>query len=463
MNESTSAMQLQSNLVAEPAWRRINLIITPRSIIVIGFVCYLFISPIYREADIVASVLASSLISILLTFCIATFLYGRKFRRELDLQLFPPEMISSSVTTNSSEVISNEPCTLVLRTSPLRIPPFYRLRISLELYSQDIYLREHQISGASDSERVLVQQVSFPHRGNWHIRNSTIELQDSLGFTSYLWTLTEEDIAARIRVAPPSENMSSVPILSSSDKTGDMLPDAKERKGDPYDLKAYHPSDGIRKILWKIFAKSGELIARHPEASMTPEGQVVVFCLANKFEDATCSAVMAYIKILEDINLEVFFGCEGMHTSHIATSGDAANDLLIESVWATEESTSNSITENMKSLVQQFSASHHDAGLKRIVIFCSRRRLMTLEGVNSAMAVGDYLESIQAKPVFCLIENLPILGESEKIQAYEKSSNPNPIFRYFIRPKIGNKQQENMAILNQFLSLCLSNDWRVVT
>jgi len=100
----------------------------------------------------------------------------------------------------------------------------------------------------------------------------------------------------------------SVPVLTSSYRAGDLISDANERRGDPFDLKPYHPSDGIKKILWKVYAKTGELISRHPEQSMTPEGQVFIFSVNNVEDDHVCGAALDYTKKLEDLSLDVFSG-----------------------------------------------------------------------------------------------------------------------------------------------------------
>jgi len=307
-----------------------------------------------------------------------------------------------------------------------------------------------------------MQQVTFPHRGNWNIIEASIEFCDALSFTHYKWDLSESELTAQVRVSPEPAVESQIPVLSSSDRAGDLLPDTKEKRGDPYDLKQYHPSDGVRKILWKIFAKSGELIARHPESSMTPEGQVVIFCIADKNEDTICGATLAYLSVLEDLGLEVFFGCEGSLEEPLVTNSEEARELFIETTWNTENSTPESIAEDAKALQRKFLAQHREAALHRLVIFVSDERLSTSVGFEAALQIGSYLESCHSKPVFCVIRNsLEYFQEG-----FDYSKTPKvggfSFLRYFIRPKEKFTTDADPRRLNHFLSLCAQHDWKVI-
>lgn len=289
--------------------KRFNIVLTSRGLLVLMFLCYLIASPILKETDIIAAVIFYSICAIITAFFLVCLYNGITSRKSLKLKIYPPSD-NALFEAHQGGVTSGNDCTLVVKTSPVSVFPGFDLRIQIEFeYGLKPFM--HLLSGTSTEERILIQNINFPHRGNWKVRMAKCSLSDRLGLTNYNWDINEEDFATSIKVAPPIDHDSTLPTISSSNRSGDSMPDAREKNGDPYDLKPYDPSDGVKKILWKVYAKSGELITRHPEASMTPEGQTVIFCVANYKDDAVCSAALAYVKALEKINIEIFFSCEG--------------------------------------------------------------------------------------------------------------------------------------------------------
>jgi Protein of unknown function DUF58 len=452
----TSSSQPTSQILASNIESiRQNIIFTNRTVLILFFVAYLLADPIYHQSDIVASILAISIISLLVFLAFACLLVGNKIRKSLSITLYPPEINTQVNDPNKTNLTSGTAYTIVFRTSIVKIPFFWTLKLSFKLNSESLNLRDFHLTGISQQERILPQESTFPHRGNWEINTCLLELSDWLGLTNYCWRLNKDSKSSSIRINPPVENTTSLPILSSSDRAGDSLPDTRERKGDYYDIKSYHPSDGMRRILWKVYAKSGELFSRYPEASMTPEGQVVIFCLANKLEDRVCSAVNAYVKQLENLNIEIFFSCEGA-LSKIATNHDETSELLVDSVWNTENSNTQGIVKDLENLTTSFSNIRQNITLKRVLIFCSRQRLSTSIGAEAAISIGNFLESIGAKPTFCLIDNYLLTNSSNSLH-----SPSNSWHKYFWQFESENITTIDSSRLDQFLGLCLKNNWQV--
>ena len=68
---------------------RLNPILTFRGLLLAAFLVYLLVFPVYQEADIVASVLATGFSALLLSAVIITFLGGRWLRKNLTTAELP--------------------------------------------------------------------------------------------------------------------------------------------------------------------------------------------------------------------------------------------------------------------------------------------------------------------------------------------------------------------------------------
>ena len=462
MNLNSSALSKPTTTALTSPRKGINLILTARSLFILLFVVYLFSFPISKESDIIATVIAVSLLALITTLSLITTLVGRAIRRKIVINVFPPEMIKNDKVTQDGCVVSNQPCVLIVKTSPIFIPALFHLRIRIDLYSDDLLISDFSITGNSKETRLLVDKIAFPHRGRWDVMRISCEFADKLLFTNYAWELEHNELQTSIRVCPPPIATSRLPIISSASRVGDTLPDLKERHGDPYDLKPYHPADGIRKVLWKIFAKSGELISRHPEASMTPEGQVVVFCLADKHDEFVCSTTLAYLTALEDLNLEIFFGCEGMGSANAATNYRDAREMLIESVWHTEMSTSNSIVSDISELFRQYSSAFPNTSLQKIIIFTSQQRIETPVGYQCALALASHISKLQITPVFCILERS---FQNSATNDVDKSNDGRIVAllkRAIFKPDgtVDSKQDSHRYV--HFLQICAQQDWHII-
>lgn len=197
---------------------------------------------------------------------------------------------------------------VILSIEGARILPFFSLDIALQFEHEGASPALVRVSGFARGERHAHLDIVFPHRGSWDIHTIQCALRDVTGLSHYTWRIP---LTTAITVAPPSASDSRLPVLSSTQRPGEMMIDIFNRQGEPFDIKSYHPSDGVKKIVWKAFAKRGELLSRHPEASMTPEGFVVMLVIAGCEGDPACAQAIAYTHSLSQLNLEIIASCEG--------------------------------------------------------------------------------------------------------------------------------------------------------
>jgi hypothetical protein len=194
-----------------------------------------------------------------------------------------------------------------------------------------------------------------------------------------------------------------LPILSSTQRAGDLILDTDNRNGDPYDIKPYHPSDGIKKIIWKTFAKRGELLSRHPEASMTPEGHVVIAILAETADDEICSHALAYIRNLDQMALELLVGCLGRGSRPLAMDTTSSELLLIDSVWDANSLTLERMQSELTALLDECEALSQNLHISKLLLFCDGKHAATAHS-QTLFATATWLESKGIEPVFCLTQ-----------------------------------------------------------
>lgn len=407
------------------------------------------VGPARSENDIVASIISYSLLICLTGLGIMTLVQALSIRGHLNLQVYPPE-------TNGANIIAALPCSIVFRTSPVSLLPFYFLKISAEFDHEAIETTEHRVSGKSDKERALLEDITFPHRGLWTVKHFRVSIEDRLGLTYVTWLVTPASETSTLRVAPPGHEGRSFPVLSSAERPGDMYQDSRKRMGDPLDLKRYHPSDGLKKIVWKIFARAGELISRHPETSMTPEGQVIIFVIAGPQDDDACSAAIAYMRTLDELRLEGILGCDGMRARVAATSPEAAEELLIDATWDSAAADALGI-DAFSRFIESCRNFIGDGALRRVVIFVPRKSLSNPMALQRCESIGGFLSAQQVMPTFALGGYAPVdrASTSSKVSSRLKAwflAGDDSLQKF-----VGSDSERALC------DLCLRHAWEVLT
>jgi hypothetical protein len=381
-------------------------LVQPRAYLLIAFVGYLLIGPVSAQTDIVAAVFCYSLLAILLLVALITVVCGYRIRQTLTLQVIDPSSGRADGAPAEEEgggVVSGEPSGLALRIAPFAVPPFFVLYVRLELEHEELVVPLHQLTGKSAAPSVLSENIVFPHRGLWKILRARVLFGDQFGFTRDHWEIDAPEVARAVTVRPPELESTTLPVLSSSFRSGEMMVDAVENRGEMFDIKRYHPSDGIQRIIWKIYARRGELMSRHPERAVTPEGQVVAFVLADTGDDHVCSEALAYLRTMEELDLLVWAGCRGMGTERAARNSADALKLFIETAWSAGQSNPDACRAELYGLIDEVQRSLSDAALERVLLFCSAEHAAEAEGLALCRRIGEALSARRMMPVFILV------------------------------------------------------------
>ena len=286
-----------------------------------------------NQSDLVASSLG---VSVALCFSVAlvSIIFAissiyRKFKNYSDYASFDVKFFSE--TKNS--------CPIILPR--IKIAPFFYLSIKrvfepLDKNHKKISLSQtHVLKGnfsAETNNQAIADILEFPHRGEFHQIGLKLTYGDALGLTR----MSKFISAPRIfKVYPKSLQIQPIPIMAASAQFGDVEHANLERTGDLFDIREYQPGDSLKRVLWKVFARSGNVVVRHPEPAIVPEGEVAIYVFARPEHDHVASSALSYLKILEDQNIIYSLSCLGSDGS-IRKTIEAAEDLIIKSTAGSE-------------------------------------------------------------------------------------------------------------------------------
>lgn len=418
---------------------RISLLFTFRGLLLLALVLYLFLGPATNENDIIASVLAFSIAAILILLPALTAAQAIRLRRLLQVSLHPPDLDSESL-------LSRQELDFIVQAEPISLLPFYSLRLQVKFREVGVVGSEHIFSGTAPLQRKLPHKITFPNRGVWNIDYFLISLQDQLGISCLTWVLPPRDPKS-FRIFAPSHTAPQLPTLSSSERPGDVLTDSRQRLGDPFDLKRYHPADGIRKVAWKIFARTGELITRHPEASMTPEGVVAIYIIARQSDDYVAAVAVSHTQRIQDLGLELLASCDGNIDLPIARTPAEIRNLLVDSTWNSASECHNSFSK----FLDDAQAVLGQARLSRVLILVGEHALESEQTLQHCRSIGDKLEQIGAQPTFARVSDKDLTAQQLK---HSLGAFHNLLFEGVVP-----QQSARTSHTEPLLQLCSSRSW----
>ena len=412
-----------------------------RSVAALLLLLYLLVGPVRKSTDNVSASLTYALIIVIVLAAAIVVAHGVALKRYLSASIGAPEQPG----------VSGEVVRVFLALGGAKILPLFVLDMRLLFERPGASPALVRVSGFSESDRRAHVDLTFPHRGEWDIRGIECTLRDVTGLTRFSWIIPQQ---TAVTIAPIPTHDSHLPVLSSTQRPGEMMIDIFNRQGEPFDIKSYHPSDGVKKIVWKAFAKRGELLSRHPEASMTPEGFVVILTIAGKEGDKACSRVVAYTESLTRLNLEIIASCEGANGRAAARSPEALRELLIDSVWDARPEHGDHLQRDAASLLDYCAQLTPSLKVSKLLLFVSAERLSLPGQARQIEDLAAWLSAQGITPVFCLShpsENVDLTSPSKL----------SKLSRLLVAPEVDKTEASSARSYHTFLSSCLQRQWEV--
>ena len=399
--------------------------------------------PVWQEQDIVLTMFCSALTITIGLLSVATGLQTITTKKRFDLDLSPNQIEAGQ----NSDVFIELPKLLLWPTHQLEIRvephgeihffPILRFRPRIRLWAAP--------SSDTLSSIKLKAVLKPPHRGLWEVKECQVRIRCPLGLTSTSWHHQFKP-AKIIRVDLRSETP-DLELITSSSQPGDFEQSLdRTRGGDYYDLKPYYPGDNINKIVWKVYARSGELVTRVPEQTVSPETQTVIYVVARPGDDLVCANTLGYLELLERYRISFKVGCYGSSNLPALTHSEA-RELLVNSAFSAH----GSLSSWAESFIKQLDSRQLKEG--RILILCQADFLINSEQNQALVELGEYFKRNRLTPVFGIIPP-PGRIKSKENQASSLNSwfkNQPPQAAPFV----------DYQTIEEFKESCFQRNWQV--
>lgn len=369
-----------------------------KTVLIIIFLLILYFGPV-KNQDIIADLFVLSFASLIALIGILV----------ITTNTFILKNVEVSISNNNDSTTSSNvkiPYSLLIRNA--RLLPFLKLELNLAFNNSDFLSPSFILNNIGKKSFDVIGEITFPHRGIWQVKHVKYKLSDQFGLFSKagIYNLKEN---ADFQIIIDTYSNGNFPIASSIEKEGDDFESNNYPQGDPLELKAYHPSDGLKKIAWKIYARNQILISRHPERAMSPEGTIAITALATK-DDSAARLSLNYINKVTQSEMLVNFNCLGATKEEFAHNFINAEKMLINSVWEAELS-----LENLSNCLNSHLENSKEKQIANLVIIISDSDCVGSEKIN---LISSLISEIKSKAIAPII----FIASSEEIKTEKLSS-----------------------------------------
>ena len=180
-----------------------------------------------------------------------------------------------------------------------------------------------------------------------------------------------------------------IPVLTSLAAGDEQAHPLGAADGDRIELRRYQPGDPARFIHWKIYARTGKLLVRQPERSLTQTTRTVAYLIAGPRDEASAAAARVALE-QGALGADWLFGADGTPTP--ASDLPAALEAIVRSGDTHAKPAGDASGDTHPSLLEPFIQEAELRGPARIVVFAPPT---PGEWVSS---LGSLLELAAARP-----------------------------------------------------------------
>lgn len=201
-----------------------------------------------------------------------------------------------------------------------------------------------------------------------------VEVGDVFGIASIRFLHRQP---ATLRFLPSTGGLRDMRVIQGL-SAGDQLGHPEGSPvGDRIDMRRYGDGDPIRYVLWKVYARSRELMVRTPERAFSPSRQTIAYLVAGPGDPAAAGAARVAVES-GALGRDWRLGVDG--TSQIAESSDPAMELILRSAQLGAEASGAGL--------QQFLDAPEVGASRRAMVFVPPRPGPWLDRVLATAAGG---------------------------------------------------------------------------
>ncbi|MBI4957092.1 MAG: DUF58 domain-containing protein [Myxococcales bacterium] len=177
----------------------------------------------------------------------------------------------------------------------------------------------------------ILEEICPERRANTATVVRRFEVGDMLGLVRFAFRAKEE---RTVRFLPAMGGLRQMQVIHGMSSGNDIYNSEGRAEGDPYDTRRYAPGDPIRFVLWKVFAKTRNLIVRTPERAVSPTKNTVAYLVASDRDEPAAGAARVAVDV-GALGPEWRLGADGCAT--IADSKEEALEVLTQSAQANDQ------------------------------------------------------------------------------------------------------------------------------
>lgn len=171
----------------------------------------------------------------------------------------------------------------------------------------------------------LVERVGALRRGEHEGIVRRVEVSDLLGVSRVVFRVREP---RALRVLPSTGRLEQVQVVQGMAGGDALAHPTGPAVGDRMDMRSYGAGDPIRFVLWKVFARTRQLVIRTPEQALSPSRQTVAYLVAGQGDEPAAGAARVAVRC-GSLGGEWTFGADG--AAGTARSAAQALELVVRS------------------------------------------------------------------------------------------------------------------------------------
>ncbi len=171
-----------------------------------------------------------------------------------------------------------------------------------------------------------IEEEALPNARGWRdTLTRKITIGDPFGLASVTLTHTE---ARPVRMLPSVGGLRSMHVVRTLAGGSDLAHPEGTPEGDRIDLRHYTPGDPIRFVLWRVFARTRELVVRQPERALSAARKTMAYLVSGSGDEPAAGAARVAVDV-GALGGDWAFGADGVPEP--ATTKDAALESLARS------------------------------------------------------------------------------------------------------------------------------------
>lgn len=174
-------------------------------------------------------------------------------------------------------------------------------------------------------KRRLHEEVVPRRRAQLDRITRRMEVGDAFGFTRVRFTATE---LRGVRVTPSVGALKNMHVVRSIAGGDSQTHPAGPPEGERADMRHYAPGDPIKFVLWKVFARTRQLVVRTPERAISPVRQTVAYLVTGPSDEPAAGAARVAVDS-GALGSEWSLGADGQDA--VARSAPQALEVLARS------------------------------------------------------------------------------------------------------------------------------------